>query len=275
MSKLPEQSRFVDVSDYGRPMARAVVRRLVETRVSSVHLTLLFFVAGLAAAALIVAGHVVWASLFLLLKNVLDAADGEMARARARPSHTGRYLDSVFDFAINLLVLGAIFHVSGGPAWMLVAAFLSVELQGTIFNYYYLVQRAICSGDPTSRINEFARPVAFPYESQRVVDALHAAYLACYGLFDQLMLRIDRGALGDTPLPSWFMTLVSTMGLGFQILLIVLFLVSGNVGHVLTFFVAYTGWGAAIVLIRKLFVRQRVVRLVAVPVRIGGGRVAP
>ena len=47
-----------------------------------------------------------WAAgFFLILKSILDAADGQLARVKNQPSFTGRYLDSIFDSILNLALL--------------------------------------------------------------------------------------------------------------------------------------------------------------------------
>jgi len=252
MSKLPAANRFLDLSDYGRPAAVWIVDALCGTRVTSIQLTFAFFVAGVAGIACIVTGHYLTAALLLMLKNVLDAADGEMARVRRRPSHTGRYLDSVFDFVVNLGVVAALYLVADAPPAVAALAFVSLEFQGSVYNYYYLNQRRLLGGDTTSSVNEFVRPHAFPYESGRVVAVLHGLYLLCYGVFDRLMLAAEGDEAITEPLPNWFMTAVSTMGLGFQLLLISLALVFPLADLVLPFLCLYAGFGMAVIAVRKV-----------------------
>ncbi len=252
MSKLPEGNRFLDLSDYARPIAIWVVETLSPTRVTSIQLTFAFFVAGLASIACILAGHYLVAAVLLMLKNVLDAADGEMARVRERPSHTGRYLDSVFDFVINLGVVASLYMVIDVSVAVAVLAFFSLEFQGSVYNYYYLNQRRSLGGDTTSRVNEFEQPQPFPYESPRIVAILHRVYLLCYGAFDRLILAMEGDDTISEPLPNWFMTSVSTMGLGFQLLLITLALVFPLEALVLPFLALFGGFGLAIISIRKL-----------------------
>ena len=48
-------------------------------------------------------GHYYLAGFFLILKSILDAADGELARVKNTPSYTGRYLDSVADIILNAM----------------------------------------------------------------------------------------------------------------------------------------------------------------------------
>ena len=196
-------------------------------------------------------GQPVVAAVLLMVKNVLDAADGEMARVRKHPSHTGRYLDSVFDYIINAGLVGALAIGTGAPVWVAILAFVSMEFQGTIYNYYYLIQRRVVGGDMTSRVNEFERPQAFPYENPRVVAFLHRLYVLCYGPFDWLMLALDREDAIQTPLPNVFLTALSSMGLGSQLLVIAVCLVLPVTEFVLPFFCVYTGVGLAIILYRK------------------------
>lgn len=56
MSKLTDEYTFVDVSDYGRPVARFIAQYLRHTRVSAIHVTLLFAFSGLLALYCITQG---------------------------------------------------------------------------------------------------------------------------------------------------------------------------------------------------------------------------
>lgn len=254
MSKLPSRDQFWDISDYGRSSAVRLVAKLEHTGVTAIHLTIAFFVVGLFSLYFLYQGHFVLAALCLIIKNILDAADGEMARVRNHPSHTGRYLDSVCDFLINLGVFYVLYLITDTSFIVFLIAFLGLELQGSIFNYYYLIQRRICGGDTTSRVDERKRPVPYPYENKRLVNLLHALYNTMYGAFDKLMMLLDRKAIAGSKLPNWFMSIVSSMGLGFQILLMALFLCIGLHTWILPFFISYTIWGFAIILIRKVLV---------------------
>ena len=107
MSKLPEAFQFLDLSDYGRPMARRLVQWLLPTPVGVLTLTWAFTFVGVLAVIFIFREQWVLAGLCLPLKSLLDAADGEMARARQRPSYVGRYLDTVNDGWINFALFYA------------------------------------------------------------------------------------------------------------------------------------------------------------------------
>jgi hypothetical protein len=63
MSKLPTEHRFLDLSDYGRPIARQIANALKDTNMTPIHVTLLFIVAGIIAIACII-NHQYWAAFF-------------------------------------------------------------------------------------------------------------------------------------------------------------------------------------------------------------------
>ena len=79
MSKLAAEDKFLDLSDYGRPLARLFANQLKTTRFTPIHVTLLFGICGLIAIFCILKGYYFAAGIFIILKSVIDA-DGELAR---------------------------------------------------------------------------------------------------------------------------------------------------------------------------------------------------
>jgi len=108
MPKLPAHHQFVDLSDYGRYPARIIANHLKETFVTPIHITSLFVLSGLIAIVCVIKGYYFWAASFLILKSILDAADGELSRIRQTPSYVGRYYDSISDIVLNFLFLSVI-----------------------------------------------------------------------------------------------------------------------------------------------------------------------
>lgn len=254
MSKLPADKRFFDLSDYGRPFAKALVSSLVSTPVTSIHLTFAFLAAGVLAIWCIWEGHFAWAAFFLMVKNILDAADGEMARRKNQPSYTGRYLDSIFDFLINAGICVVLFLVTK-CAWPLaLLAFLGLQFQCAICNYYYVIQRNRMNGDMTSRIVEYHSPTAFPYERQATVNCLHGLFMLLYGSFDGLVLKLDKDAFKIKEFPKWFLTLSSSLMLGFQLAIIAALFLLGQEAWVLPVFAGYSIWGLLVIGVRKWMV---------------------
>ncbi len=254
MSKLAAQNKFFDFSDYGRPFAQIIANQLKNTRFTPVHLTLLFGVSGLIAVYCMFKAHYWWAGFFLILKSILDAADGELSRIKNTPSYTGRYLDSVFDIILNFIFLMTICFISDSSWWLAFTAFLCIQLQGTVYNFYYVILRNnSVGGDATSKIFETEIPEAFPNESQQTVNVLFAIYLSLYGIFDRIVYRLDAEAYKIKTFPSWFMTLLSVYGLGFQLLIIAVMLAFNLANFIIPFFIVYTIFVVFLIAIRRLY----------------------
>ena len=261
MGKLNTDEKFLDVSDYGRPAATAVANKLADTTITPIHITLLFGVCGLIAVYSIIHGFYILAGILLILKSVIDAIDGELARAKNTPSYTGRYLDSVFDYIINFMVLLAIWSVTGQSPWLAFIAFFALQLQGTLYNYYSVIFRhQSASGDKTSQIFETETPDALPGESQKSVNTIFSIYRLLYSIFDKIIYRLDRNANHSLTFPKWFMTAVSIYGLGFQLLIIAVMLAFQAIDWILPFLVIYSFFIALFIGIRKLFLTKKMPR---------------
>ena len=112
MSKLPKEHQFIDLSDYGRPIAKYIANSLKSSSFTPIHVTIAFIISGFIAIYCIIMGYYWLAAFFLIFKSILDAADCELARVKQKPSYTGRYLDSVADIILNALFLCAIWYIS-------------------------------------------------------------------------------------------------------------------------------------------------------------------
>ena len=255
MSKLPKENQFLDLSDYGRPLAKVIANFLKDTSLTPIHVTIGFIISGLLAVICILSYEFAAAAIFLILKSILDAADGELARVKNTPSYTGRYIDSVADILLNLLIVLAIWHVSQGSLIYTMLAFIGLELQGTLYNYYYVILRNRHKGDTTSRIFEDKAPRAMKGEKQHQVDVLFKLYHLLYGVFDKTIHSLDSKAVHTKNLPNWFMTAVSCFGLGFQLLIIAFMLAFGLEIHIIPFFIATSLFILVFIGIRKYIIR--------------------
>ncbi|NGY38341.1 CDP-alcohol phosphatidyltransferase family protein [Flavobacterium sp. XN-5] len=258
MSKLAAQDTFFDLSDYGRPFGKMLANQLKNTRFTPIHVTLLFGISGLIAIYCILENYYYLAGFFIILKSGIDAADGELARIKNTPSYTGRYLDSVFDIILNFLFLSAICYVSNTSFILTLAAFFCIQLQGTLYNYYYVILRnKSIGGDKTSKIFEDKSPVALAGESQKSVDILFKIYTVVYGGFDKIIHTLDSDAYKVKTFPNWFMTFVSLYGLGFQLLLISLMLALGYIKYIAPFFIGFSFLIFVLIGIRKSFFKAQ------------------
>jgi len=252
MSKLPKAHKFIDLSDYGRPVARLISTALKDTRFTPIDVTIWFIISGLIAVACILNGYYWFAAFFLVFKSILDAADGELARIKETPSYTGRYLDSVADIILNAIIFLALWHITDSNIWYSTLAFLGIQLQGTLYNYYYVILRNQFNGDTTSRIFEDTTPIALSGEKQENVNILFGIYKVLYGSFDKTIYFLDRNAPKGKVLPKWLMTAISTFGLGFQLLIISIMLVTGLKDYIIPFFINYSVMIFIFIAIRKL-----------------------
>lgn len=253
MSKLSSQDKFVDLSDYGRSIGIVFANQLKETRFTPIHVTLLFGVSGLIAVYCILKGWFFLAGFFIILKSIIDAADGELARVKKTPSYTGRYLDSIFDIILNFLIFITICYVSKTTFLFAIIAFICLQLQGTLYNYYYVILRnKSIDGDSTSKIFDYKSPKALPGENQKSVDILFTIYLIVYGVFDKIIHFLDKGAYRVKKFPNWFMTLVSVYGLGFQLLIIAFMLPLNLIDFIAPFFIIYSMFIFVFIGIRKI-----------------------
>jgi phosphatidylserine synthase len=254
MSKLAAEDKFLDLSDYGRPFAKLFANQLKNTRFTPIHVTLLFGVCGLIAIYCILQNHYFLAGFFIILKSIIDAVDGELARLKNTPSYVGRYLDSVFDITLNFFFFMMICYMSKTSFWMALLAFFCIQLQGTLYNYYYVILRNnSIGGDKTSKVFEDKSPVALPGETQKWVNIWFGVYTIVYGIFDKIIHTLDGEAYKAKTFPNWFMTFVSIYGLGFQLLIIAIMLPMNLIEFIVPFFIIYSLLIFVIIGIRKSF----------------------
>ncbi len=256
MSKLNAEDQFLDLSDYGRSFGRFLAKSLQETKFTPIHVTLLFGICGLLSIASMLSGYYILAGFLLILKSGIDAADGELARLKKTPSYSGRYLDSIFDFILNFLFLSTITYLTNSSILLLFVAFFGLQLQGTLYNYYYVILRnRSIGGDSTSKVFEYKTPKALPGESQKSVTILFKIYLLFYGIFDKIIYFFDANAYKVKKFPNWFMTVMSIYGLGFQLLLMALLLATNQIIYILPLFAVMTLPIVLCIGVRKMFIK--------------------
>ncbi|MCH1423277.1 MAG: CDP-alcohol phosphatidyltransferase family protein [Candidatus Poseidoniaceae archaeon] len=206
----------LDLSDWGRPIAQVFARFLKEKPVSVILVTNIHFALTLFCAWLIVQEHLVVAFSLLVVKGVIDAVDGELARMRERPSHVGRFWDTVAD-TIGLVAL--MFALANTLEWTLlltVGMIFAILFQYSLFNHFSLRLRASGAGDTTSRMDERQCPEAHPWEKQRNVKMFHMIYLVCFYWQDRIVSALT--GKGSKHL-KMELTSSSSLGYGMQSIL--------------------------------------------------------
>ncbi len=94
-----------------RRLSRAVTRRLIHTRVTPNHVTLVSGAIGICGALLLAQPQVSWqvfGSLLFLLSTVIDGCDGELARLTFQESAFGAKLDVTMDNVVHGVLFPAI-----------------------------------------------------------------------------------------------------------------------------------------------------------------------
>ncbi len=94
-----------------RPIAGVIVWALYYTPITPNQVTIIAILSGIIAALFYLKGTAsafVIAGLLITLKDILDSADGQLARAKQQQSRTGRFLDSIGDFVVDAAVFGSI-----------------------------------------------------------------------------------------------------------------------------------------------------------------------
>ena len=163
MNKLPAEARFFDVNEIWYFMNRWVVRLLYPTSVMPNQVTVLSLVFGLASAGFYVSGipdALVWGAVFLYGKVFFDNVDGNLARVRGTTSRFGRFLDSLADFLVTVLVYIAVTVVlvrtSGMPEyWVLgLLGLIACFLQSTFFVFYLVNYTSRMGSYQKNRVDE-------------------------------------------------------------------------------------------------------------------------
>ena len=253
MAKLPIKYQFLDLSDYGRTGGSWIANQLKNTIFTPIHVTTLFIFTGFLAIGFMLNGFYKTAAFFIILKSVIDAADGELSRLKNTPSYTGRYYDSIADIILNFCFLLTFWHITEISIIYMLIAFFGIQLQGTVYNYYYVILRNAVKGDSTSRVFEVSAPKALKADNQRTVNIFYKIYNILYIVFDKIVYHLDKNAHESTPFPKWFMTLVSVYGLGFQLLCMSIMLIFNLNDFVIPFFIVFSVFIVVFILIRKIF----------------------
>ena len=219
-------SRAIDVSDWGRPIARFFANRLNDTPVSVIMVTNFHLLASIFCAWLILQEMILEGCIILVIKGVIDAVDGELARIRKTPSHVGRYWDTVAD-TIGLILAMCAFGYFLDWSYLLTGGLIfAILFQYSLFNHFSIRARMIGAGDTTSRIDEKICPIAQPWEKQKHVNFFHKIYLIGFSWQDQI---IDALAGKGSESLSFELTVSSLLGYGFQSILILILAFSSNI----------------------------------------------
>ncbi len=182
-----------------RPIAGVLVQILYRTPVTPNTVTLTAVLSGMVAAALYLPGTPTFTALAgvcITVKDLLDSADGQLARAKRMFSRTGRFLDSIGDFLVNLLVFSSIGYTLStiqNTIWYAVLAvlgFMGITLRVSYHVFYQTSFLHLQREYEVNRVTEEIREGDL--HSGRGTLWLQRLFQSLYGWQDRLMLRLDR-----------------------------------------------------------------------------------
>lgn len=134
-----------------RPLAHLCVFPLAKLGVNPIYLVLFHTLLGIYAGVLIYQNKYIESAVLIFIKTILDAADGQLARATDQVSDLGRYLDSEGDFLVNFSLFIFIGIATQNILLSLVAFSIFTLFLSLDYNFEFAFQK--------SRLQEFrAKP---------------------------------------------------------------------------------------------------------------------
>jgi phosphatidylglycerophosphate synthase len=204
MNKLPAGERFFDVNEIWYFMNSWVVRLLYPTSITPNQITFLSLIFGLASAGFYVSGipdALVWGAVFLYGKVFLDNVDGNLARVRGTTSRFGRFLDSLTDFLVTVLVYIAVtmylVRTTGVQEyWVLgLLGLLFCFMQSTFFVFYLVNYTSRVGSYEKNRVDESVteedKRQAEEGQTDRWDLRLQTLFVWAYGWQDETVKKLD------------------------------------------------------------------------------------
>jgi Phosphatidylglycerophosphate synthase len=187
-----------------RPVAGLIVWALYHTPVTANQVTIASTFAGLVAAFFYLKGTseaFIIAGMLITLKDLLDSADGQLARAKQQYSRVGRFLDSIGDFVVDAAVfsaIGWILYQLSDNWWMLLLALLGlvgISLRVSYHVFYQVNFLHLQKQFANNRLSEEIREEDLKKGDFELV--LQRIFQCIYGWQDRLMERVDRWSYGE------------------------------------------------------------------------------
>ena len=198
-----------------RPIAALFVWLLYPTRITPNQITIGAIIVGTASAIAYSTGSsegIIIGGILILLKDILDDADGQLARVKEMYSRRGRFLDTIGDVLVNLFVFGAItiilYNQNSSVIIVLlgILSFLGITLR---VSYHVFYQVSYLHLEDRYKMNRLTEEITEDdLKGDRIALKLQQIFNLIYGWQDRLMLSIDRwcrrGAVNDTNTGKWY-----------------------------------------------------------------------
>ncbi len=187
-----------------RPLAGIVVHAVYFTPITPNQLTIIAMLFGIVGGIFLGATdrHLAAAALCFYLKDILDSADGQLARAKQLYSRRGRFLDSIGDYIVDLFLFGGVCasllrNGMGFPIAFLISltGFLGISLRVSYHVFYQTSYLHQGKKYKANRITEELRED--DYDEDALTIRLQKTFFILYGWQDRLMKRLDLWSMGD------------------------------------------------------------------------------
>jgi phosphatidylglycerophosphate synthase len=187
-----------------RPLAAVIVWILYPTKVTPNQVTIAAIALGCAAAAayaLNTPSAVIIAGCLVSAKDIVDDADGQLARAKQLYSRRGRFLDSIGDFVVDVVLFAAITYAllpshPGGLTVLLGVAGLAGITVRVSYHVYY--QASFLPLEKRYGLNRIVESVTEEdLRGDPVALRLQRLFNLIYTWQDRLMVRIDQWCRGN------------------------------------------------------------------------------
>ncbi|MBI3194112.1 MAG: CDP-alcohol phosphatidyltransferase family protein [Ignavibacteriae bacterium] len=185
--KMPEAEEAFDLIFY-RPLAYLLVVPLSKTPITPNQITILSLLAGLVAAyyfSIGIPSALMLGALWYTIANILDCADGQLARIKKNGTPLGRLVDGIADYISSVAIflgIGYGLETVGNPQWwFVIAAGISSALHAIKFDEVQCAYIANAKGvhniPESEMIKYFQLMVAEQSWLKRSVIGLYISYL--------------------------------------------------------------------------------------------------
>jgi phosphatidylglycerophosphate synthase len=261
-----------------RPIAGLIVGALYYTSVLPIQIVMIGTLFGGLSAVSYLSNMPSLGALLLATKNLLDAADGQLARAKNLADRRGRFLDSISDFFVNLMVFSAITytlcqsHPLTSTVLLGIVALFGLTFRVSYFVYY---QASYLRLEDRIKVNRLIETVT---EEDRRGDELslrlQQIFIVIYNWQDWLVHYIDgfcRSRIDQLSedkkrqiLREWYsdrlaLRLTSFLGLGTELTILIAMSLANELHlYLIVNAVVLNGYMLTVVSFRK-FILQKVV----------------
>jgi phosphatidylglycerophosphate synthase len=227
-----------------RPLAGKLVQRLFYTKITPNQLTLTAIFFGFLAAIFYLNDESYsnyLGALFIFIRNILDGADGQLARAKNLFTRSGRFLDSIGDFFVNIAIYLAIsFSLYKANheltiSLLVILCLFFTTIRASYYVFYHTSYLHLQNSYETNRITEDI--TSKDLKEDKLTIYLQKIFLFIYSWQDRLMIKIDdwcKGKNKNSEFDSkWYsdhigLRISSFLGLGTELTILIICSISNS-----------------------------------------------